>query len=117
MSDRYAVRTHGLTRDFAAVRAVNDLSLEVPAGPRLRHRPKLVFLAEPTAGLDPEATISLREDIAGLVAREGTTVFLTTHNLAEAEKVCGAVGVIRGGRLVAQGAPAELRARVSEPQI
>ena len=83
----------------------------------LLHRPKLVFLDEPTNGLDPEATVSLRDDITAMAAREGTTVFLTTHNLAEAEKVCSLVGVIRGGRLVAQGTPAELRARVSEPQI
>src|SRR5947199_522825 len=52
----------------------------------LFHHPPLVFLDEPTAGLDPLAATALREDLAGLVAREGVTVFLTTHNLAEAEK-------------------------------
>jgi ABC-2 type transport system ATP-binding protein len=83
----------------------------------LLHRPALVFLDEPTSGLDPEATVSLRDDISALAAREGTTVFLTTHNLGEAEKVCGLVGVIRAGTLVALGTPEELRARVREPQV
>lgn len=83
----------------------------------LLHRPSLVFLDEPTAGLDPVAAVSLREDIAALAAREGATVFLTTHNLAEAEKVCDLVGVIRQGRLLAIGTPQELRGRVGEPTL
>ncbi len=51
-----------------------------------------------------------------LAAREGLTVFLTTHNLTEAEKVCGRVAVIRRGRLLAVGHPDELRARAGKPQ-
>ncbi|MHB1417475.1 MAG: ABC transporter ATP-binding protein [Chloroflexota bacterium] len=77
----------------------------------LLHRPSLVFLDEPTAGLDPVAAAALRDDLENLVAQEGTTVFLTTHNLTEAEKLCGRVGVIREGRLLAVGHPDELRAR------
>lgn len=73
------------------------------------HRPALIFLDEPSAGLDPIAAAALREDLAGLVAREGVTVFLTTHNLSEAEKLCQQVGVIRQGKLLACGAPQELR--------
>ncbi|MBV6520267.1 MAG: Daunorubicin/doxorubicin resistance ATP-binding protein DrrA [Gemmatimonadaceae bacterium] len=73
------------------------------------HRPSLVFLDEPTAGLDPVASASLREDLAALSTHEGTTIFLTTHNLAEAERLCTLVGVIRKGRLVALGSPTELR--------
>jgi ABC-type multidrug transport system ATPase subunit len=57
-----------------------------------------VFLDEPTSGLDPVATAGLREDLAALAAQEGVTVFLTTHNLNEAERLCAQVGVIRGGR-------------------
>ncbi len=53
------------------------------------HRPALVFLDEPTAGLDPVAAATLHDDIASLVSREHVSVFLTTHNLAEAEKLCG----------------------------
>jgi ABC-2 type transport system ATP-binding protein len=77
----------------------------------LLHRPSLVILDEPTAGLDPIAAAALREDLATLAAREGVTVFLTTHNLAEAEKLCGVVGVIRQGQLLAVGRPDELKAR------
>jgi ABC-2 type transport system ATP-binding protein len=79
----------------------------------LLHRPRLIFLDEPTAGLDPVAAAALREDLAGLVSREGATVFLTTHNLQEAERLCEQVAVIRQGRLLAVGHPDELRARGS----
>ncbi|MCK7485374.1 MAG: ATP-binding cassette domain-containing protein [Bacillus subtilis] len=49
----------------------------------LMHRPELIFLDEPTAGLDPVASSALRDDLSKLVAQEGVTIFLTTHNLAE----------------------------------
>jgi len=75
----------------------------------LFHRPALVFLDEPTAGLDPVAAAALRDDLAGLAKREGVTVFLTTHNLVEAERLCRQVGVIRAGKLVAVGPPRALR--------
>lgn len=80
------------------------------------HRPELIFLDEPTAGLDPVAAAALRDDLAHLAAHEGTTVFLTTHNLNEAEKLCKAVAVIREGRLLAIGSPDELRARTGSQQ-
>jgi len=82
----------------------------------LLHRPPLIFLDEPTAGLDPVASAALRDDLASLAAQEGVTVFLTTHNLAEAEKLCSSVGVIRQGRLLAVGSPDELRTRTSGPR-
>jgi ABC-2 type transport system ATP-binding protein len=76
----------------------------------LLHRPRLIFLDEPTAGFDPLAAAALGSDLVNLAAREGTTVFLTTHNLSEAEKLCSQIGVIRRGTLVATGSPAEIRA-------
>jgi ABC-2 type transport system ATP-binding protein len=76
----------------------------------LLHRPSLIFLDEPTAGLDPVAAAALRDELADLAAREGVTVFLTTHNLAEAERLCGRVAVIRAGKLLAVGHPDQLRA-------
>ncbi|MGA9351036.1 MAG: ABC transporter ATP-binding protein [Anaerolineae bacterium] len=82
----------------------------------LLHRPSLIFMDEPTAGLDPVAAVALREDLITLAARENVTVFLTTHNLAEAEKLCGKVGVIRQGKLLAVGHPDELRARSGAPR-
>ena len=83
----------------------------------LLHRPRLVFLDEPTAGLDPVASASLRTDIANLARQDGTTVFLTTHNLVEAEKLCALVGVIRSGRLIALGHPDELRKNASRTSV
>ncbi|MFZ0548708.1 MAG: ABC transporter ATP-binding protein [Candidatus Promineifilaceae bacterium] len=73
------------------------------------HHPPLIFLDEPTAGLDPVSAVALQADLTSLVTREGVTVFLNTHNLAEAEKLCAQVGVIRRGELLAIGNPDELR--------
>jgi len=83
----------------------------------LLHRPQLVLLDEPTAGLDVMAAKTVREDLAALVAREGVTVFLTTHNMTEAERLCSEVAVIREGKLVTVGHPDELRARAGNPRI
>ena len=77
----------------------------------LFHHPPLVFLDEPTAGLDPVAAATLDADLTSLVSREGVTVFLNTHNLAEAEKLCAQVGVIRNGKLITMGSPDDLRLR------
>lgn len=75
----------------------------------LLHHPAILFLDEPTAGLDPLAAAALREDIAALVEDSGVTVFMNTHNLPEAEKLCTQVGVIRNGKLLAVGSPDQLR--------
>ncbi len=83
----------------------------------LIHRPELVFLDEPTAGLDPVASAALREDMEMLVEQEGVTIFLTTHNLAEADKLCNQVAVINHGQLLALGTPADLRSRTSAPRL
>ena len=82
----------------------------------LLHHPPLIFLDEPTAGFDPVAAATLRNDLASLVAREGVTVFLNTHNLTEAEKLCAQVGVIRQGKLLTVGNPDDLRLRTGGPQ-
>ena len=81
------------------------------------HRPRLVLLDEPTAGLDVQAAVTVRESLSALAEREGVTVFLTTHNMAEAEKICTQIAVIRQGRLVALGAPDELRAKTGKLQV
>ena len=83
----------------------------------LLHRPSLVLLDEPTAGLDVPSAAAVREDLAALAAEEGVTVFLTTHNMAEVETLCSRVAVIRRGRLVAVGHPDELRARSGGPRV
>jgi len=71
------------------------------------HEPELLFLDEPTAGLDVVSAREVRDQLAQL-AREGNTIFLTTHNMAEAEELCARVAVIRDGRLVAEGEPSAL---------
>lgn len=73
------------------------------------HRPELLFLDEPTAGLDPPTAVGLRRELVSLAREEGVTVFLTTHNLLEAERVCDRVAVIRQGRLLAEGPPESIR--------
>lgn len=83
----------------------------------LMHRPELIFLDEPTAGLDPVASAALREDLRRLAVQEGVTIFLTTHNLSEAERLCNQVAVINRGQLLANGSPAQLRARTSAPRL
>jgi len=103
-SERVVTWSRGMKQKLALARA-------------LIHRPPLMFLDEPTAGLDVVAANALREDLAILAAREGVTVFLTTHNMAEAERLCARVAVIRDGRLVAIGHPDELRAGTGGPRV
>src|SRR3954451_7964302 len=78
----------------------------------LVHVPGLVFLDEPTTGLDPQARANLWEHIRGLREERGTTVFLTTHYLDEADALCDRILVIDSGRIVATGTPDELKSQV-----
>jgi ABC-2 type transport system ATP-binding protein len=89
---------------------------ETRGRPRSLAPPTTRLLDELTPGFDPIAAAALRGDLASLVAREGVTVFLNTHNLTEAEKLCAQVSVIRQGKLVTVGTPDELRARTGGPQ-
>lgn len=75
----------------------------------LIHRPRLLFMDEPTAGLDPIARTAVHDNLLTLATNEGLTVFLTTHKLSEAERLCAQVAVVRDGRLLAAGPTAELR--------
>jgi ABC-2 type transport system ATP-binding protein len=81
------------------------------------HNPRLVLLDEPTAGLDVQAAVAVRENLLTLAEREGVTIFLTTHNMAEAEKICLQIAVIRQGRLIALGTPDELRAKTGSHKL
>ncbi|MCB0116331.1 MAG: ABC transporter ATP-binding protein [Caldilineaceae bacterium] len=78
----------------------------------LIHRPELLFLDEPAAGLDPVAARQLHELIQQLSRYEKRTVIICTHNLDEAERLCDRVAVMEQGHLVAVGSPAELRQRL-----
>ncbi len=71
--------------------------------------PELVFLDEPTSGFDPQVAAELREFLVRVTRETGATVFLTTHNMKEAEAMCDQVAVVRAGRAVAAGTPGQLR--------
>jgi len=79
----------------------------------LMHLPTLLFLDEPSTGLDPQSRANLWEHIRSLHTEHGTTLFLTTHYLDEADALCDRILVIDSGRIVAEGTPDELKRRVS----
>jgi ABC-2 type transport system ATP-binding protein len=81
--------------------------LEIARG--LLHTPKILFLDEPTLGLDPQSRNQLWTHVRHLNETEGVTVFLTTHYMDEAERVAHRIAIIDHGRIVAQGSPQELR--------
>jgi ABC-2 type transport system ATP-binding protein len=81
--------------------------LEIARG--LLHTPKVLFLDEPTLGLDPQSRNQLWTHVKRLNETEGVTVFLTTHYMDEAERVAGRIAIIDHGRIVAQGTAAALR--------
>jgi ABC-2 type transport system ATP-binding protein len=84
----------------------------------LVHQPDLIFLDEPASGLDPVVTRQLHELILHLSRNEGKTIFLCTHNLGEAQKLCQRVAVLQHGRLLALGTPRQLaRAIVAEIRL
>jgi ABC-2 type transport system ATP-binding protein len=82
----------------------------------LVHRPRVLFLDEPTTGLDPTSRGALWREVRSL-NDDGTTVFLTTQYLEEAEQLADRVGIIAAGTLVAEGTPTALKARVGEPTL
>ncbi|MBA2637098.1 MAG: ATP-binding cassette domain-containing protein [Solirubrobacterales bacterium] len=82
----------------------------------LIHSPEVLFLDEPTTGLDVSSRLTLWEEVRRLRA-EGTTVFLTTQYLEEADQLADRVGIIADGRIVAEGTPAALKAQVGRPHL
>jgi ABC-2 type transport system ATP-binding protein len=108
----------GLT--YAADRRVGGYSggmkrrLDLAAA--LVHEPRVLFLDEPTTGLDPVSRKTIWEEVQALNV-DGTTVFLTTQYLEEADQLADNVGIIDRGRLVAEGTPEELKAEVGNPHI
>jgi ABC-2 type transport system ATP-binding protein len=74
-------------------------------------------LDEPTAGLDVASAAAVRKDLADLASHSGATVFMSTHNMTEAEQLCDLVAVIRAGRLIAVGSPDDLRAQAGSHRV
>ena len=83
----------------------------------LVHGPRILFLDEPTTGLDPQSRSALWEEVARLAREDGMTVFLTTQYLEEADVLAGRIGIIDHGHIVAEGTPAQLKAEVGLPSV
>jgi ABC-2 type transport system ATP-binding protein len=81
----------------------------------LVHEPEVLFLDEPTTGLDPASRLTIWEEVRRINGR-GTTVFLTTQYLEEADALCDRLAIIDGGRIVRDGTPAQLKAELRERQ-
>src|SRR5215211_5554259 len=83
----------------------------------LLHGPRVLFLDEPTTGLDIQSRTALWDEVAHLSRDEGVTVFLTTQYLEEADQLADRVGIIDRGEIVAEGTPQELKAQVGSPSV
>jgi ABC-2 type transport system ATP-binding protein len=83
----------------------------------LIHSPRLLFLDEPTTGLDVQSRAALWDEVSNLAHRDGVTVFLTTQYLEEADALADRVGIIHRGKLVAEGTPASLKAQIGRPTL
>lgn len=81
----------------------------------LVHQPEVLFLDEPTTGLDPASRLTVWEEVRRINAR-GTTVFLTTQYLEEADQLCNRLAIIDGGHIVREGTPDELKADLRRGQ-
>ncbi|MDF3289379.1 ABC transporter ATP-binding protein [Streptomyces silvisoli] len=98
-----------LDRRCAALSGGQRRRLDIAMG--LTHRPAVLFLDEPTTGLDPGSRADLWDTVRRVRAQWGTTVFLTTHYLDEADALCDRLVVVDQGRIVAEGTPAALKTR------
>jgi ABC-2 type transport system ATP-binding protein len=83
----------------------------------LVHSPRILFLDEPTTGLDPQSRAAVWEEVARLARDDGMTVFLTTQYLEEADALADRIGIIDHGRIVAEGTPAQLKAQIGNPTV
>ncbi|MDA0184626.1 ATP-binding cassette domain-containing protein [Solirubrobacter phytolaccae] len=83
----------------------------------LVHSPRVLFLDEPTTGLDPSSRADLWDEVARLAREDGTTVFLTTQYLEEADVLADRVGIIDQGKIAAEGTPESLKAEIGRPSV
>jgi ABC-2 type transport system ATP-binding protein len=83
----------------------------------LVHRPRILFLDEPTTGLDIQSRSALWAEVSRLAREDGVTVFLTTQYLEEADVLADRIGIIDHGHIVAEGTPASLKAEIGRPTV
>jgi ABC-2 type transport system ATP-binding protein len=88
------------------------LKQRVALAKALVNDPELLFLDEPTLGLDPDVSVRVRRHIAELRREQGMTIVLTTHYMREAEELCDEIGFIKGGRILARGTPDALKRQI-----
>jgi len=127
----YGLRAAGLRRRvgellerFGLAEAADRVSRGYSGGMQRRldiamgliHRPRVLFLDEPTTGLDPEVRADMWAEIAHLSGSEGLTILLTTHYLEEADRLAGRLAIVDHGRVVAEGSPDELKGELGRPQ-
>jgi ABC-2 type transport system ATP-binding protein len=113
-----ARRADQLLDEFGLAEAANRVARGYSGGMQRRldiamglvHRPQVLFLDEPTTGLDPEVRAAMWTEIARLQREEGLTILLTTHYLEEADQLASSLAIVDRGRVVAQGSPDELKA-------
>ena len=117
-ADARAAVDAGLER-FRLVHLADRFCMELSSGQRTLvgitkatlHRPQLLVLDEPTASLDPDVADRVRTGLLALNAEQGTALLVTSHNMIEVERLCERVVFVNAGRVVADGAPAEVAAR------
>jgi ABC-2 type transport system ATP-binding protein len=113
-------RADRLLEEFGLADAANRVARGYSGGMQRRldiamglvHSPKVLFLDEPTTGLDPEVRAAMWKEIARLNREEGLTILLTTHYLEEADQLASRLAIVDRGRVVAEGAPDELKAKL-----
>lgn len=110
-------RADQLLRRFGLAEAANRMAKGYSGGMQRRldivmglvHRPQVLFLDEPTTGLDPEVRASMWAEISRLVEEDGLTILLTTHYMDEADQLAGRLAIVDRGRVVAEGTPEQLK--------
>jgi ABC-2 type transport system ATP-binding protein len=116
-ADDLLVKFHLTERAQAPVMALSGgLAQRLMVARALLHNPAILFLDEPTAGLDPQSRIGLWEIVSSLHAA-GQTVVLTTHNMEEADQLCDRIGIMDRGKILALGTPEELKRSVGADTI
>ena len=116
-ADELLDRFHLTERSDAPVMALSGgMAQRLMVARAILHRPAILFLDEPTAGLDPQTRIGLWE-ILGELHANGQTVVLTTHNMEEADQLCDRIGIMDRGKLLALGTPDELKGSIGADTI